>query len=148
MQIIQAMDCDLPQVAELAWLLWPNHSREELLTELCELLLAGRTACFLALAEGQAVAFAQCSLRSDYVEGTDESPVGYLEGIYVQPEWRGQDVARALLQACEAWSRERGCRQLASDCELSNQTSLAFHLHAGFREANRIICFVKDIDRG
>ncbi len=25
--------------------------------------------------------FAQCQLRHDYVEGTETSPVGYLEGI-------------------------------------------------------------------
>ena len=32
--------------------------------------------------------FAQCGLRFDYVEGTDSSPVGYLEGIFVLEEYK------------------------------------------------------------
>ena len=41
------------------------------------------------------------------------------------------------------WAKERGCTEFASDCELDNAASLAFHLHAGFEEANRLICFAK-----
>ena len=37
----------------------------------------------------------------------------------------------------------QGCREFASDCELENVQSLNFHLHCGFSEANRIICFQK-----
>ena len=87
--------------------------------------------------------FAQCQLRRDYVEGTSSSPVGYLEGIYVDEARRRRGHARELLRACEAWAKERGCTEFASDCELDNAASLAFHLHAGFEEANRLICFAK-----
>ena len=86
---------------------------------------------------------ARSQLRSDYVEGTETSPVGYLEGIYVRPESRHKGVASALLSACEGWARQRGCTEFASDCELENENSAAFHLAAGFTEANRIICFTK-----
>lgn len=50
-----------------------------------------------------------------------------------------------LVIACETWAKERGCRKFASDCELSNTQSPAFHLRAGFQEANRIICFTKKL---
>ena len=33
----------------------------------------------------------------------------------------------------------------ASDCELGNGESLRFHLAMGFREANRVICFTKEL---
>ncbi len=89
--------------------------------------------------------FAQCQLRRDYVEGTESSPVGYLEGIFVEESARGGGVAKALLSACEKWAGEQGCREFASDCELSNAVSLAFHLALGFQEANRIICFTKKL---
>jgi aminoglycoside 6'-N-acetyltransferase I len=79
------------------------------------------------------------------VEGTENSPVGYLEGIYVEPSFRGRGIARQLLSAAENWAREQDCREFASDCELDNLESLAFHLGVGFREANRIICFVKEL---
>lgn len=146
MQINQATPSDLAHVTRLALLLWPNHTADELAAEARGLQHSGQTAFFLARAGEQAIAFAQCAERRDYVEGTSGGPVGYLEGIYVLPEFRQQGIARALVQACEEWARGRGCRQLASDCELSNSGSLAWHLKAGFTEANRVICFVKDID--
>lgn len=40
-----------------------------------------------------------------------------------------------------------GCTEPASDCELDNDESLAFHLSAGFSEANRVICFAKRLAR-
>ena len=40
---------------------------------------------------------------------------------------------------------EMGCTEFASDCELDNTDSLRFHLHTGFEEANRIICFRKTL---
>ena len=102
-------------------------------------------AFFLAYAEETPIGFAQCQLRHDYVEGTESSPVGYLEGIYVADEYRKQGVARELLSACESWAKAKGCTEFASDCELDNTHSLRFHLNVGFEEANRIICFTKKL---
>ena len=82
-------------------------------------------------------------MRNDYVEGTENSPVGYLEGIFVCPEHRKKGYAKALLLHCEQWAKAMGCTEFASDCELDNLGSLRFHLAMGFREANRIICFQK-----
>lgn len=145
MQISQVTPCDLFDMAGLALLLWPDHTATDLVDDARELLQSGRTAYFLAREDGRAVAFAQCAERRDYVEGTAGGPVGYLEGIYVLSEYRQQGIAGALLQTCEQWARARGCRQFASDCEFGNDSSLAWHLRAGFSEANRIICFVKEI---
>lgn len=136
---------DTKTVAELALQLWPEHSTEELETEFSELLKDDACAVFLSEQDGKPVGFAQCQLRHDYVEGTDSSPVGYLEGIYVAEPYRNRGIAAALLAACEDWAREQGCTEFASDCELTNTESLRFHLAAGFTEANRIICFVKEL---
>ena len=143
--IRKAEEKDLATAAALAALLWPEHGPEELLPELRALLRSGEGALFLASEGGADLGFAQVQLRHDYVEGTDSSPVGYLEGVYVREEARGRGVARALLRACEAWAADRGCREFASDCEPGNGASLAFHLHSGFKEANRIVCFVKPL---
>ncbi len=91
------------------------------------------------------IAFAQCSLRHDYVEGTDSSPVGYLEGIYVQERYRKRGYGAELLSECEKWAREVGCTEFASDCELDNADCFRFHMSLGFKEANRIICFRKEL---
>ena len=145
MTIRKAAQTDAAEVAKLACLLWPDHSVQEMEEEFSALIAKEDAAVFLAEGEGEAVGFAQCQLRRDYVEGTTSSPVGYLEGIFVREEYRRRGVAKALLAACEAWSREMGCTEFASDCELTNYESYRFHLALGFLEANRIICFTKRI---
>ena len=100
---------------------------------------------FLKWYDGNTVGFAQCQLRTDYVEGTQSSPVGYLEGIFVEEGYRKLGFAKELLSECENWAKEKKCMEFASDCELTNIDSYHFHLAAGFEEANRIICFKKVI---
>ena len=142
MKIVKAETKDASEVARLSLLLWPEHDIEEMELEFRELIQMNDAAVFLAR-EGEAVGFAQCQLRRDYVEGTESSPVGYLEGIFVTQHCRNRGYARALLAACQDWARAKGCTEFASDCELTNSESLAFHLRMGFLEANRIICFTK-----
>lgn len=134
---------DVEILAGLAALMWTSHSVQELAAEFSEIMENGESAFFLAMENEEAVGFAQCQLRHDYVEGTKSSPVGYLEGIFVKEECRHKGHALQLLKECENWARSMGCVEFASDCELSNDTSLAFHLSVGFEEANRIICFTK-----
>ena len=139
---------DISAVAALACELWPGHAPEEMTAEFSDMLLNGESTIVVYDAGGAGcVAFAQCGLRHDYVEGTETSPVGYLEGIYVRPEYRNQGVAAGLLACCEDWAAQQGCVEFASDCELDNVQSLRFHLHHGFEEANRIICFTKKLRR-
>ena len=136
---------DLSILAELACLLWPDNTVKEMRSELETIMDEPDAAFFIAYEEDVPTGFAQCHLRHDYVEGTDSSPVGYLEGIYVTREYRKHGIARELLFACESWAAEMGCSEFASDCELDNVQSLQFHLRVGFEESNRIICFTKKI---
>ena len=145
MKIERAQQRHLDAVTNLALRLWPEHEYGQLRQELGETLSQPDAAFFLAFDGETPVGFAQCQLRRDYVEGTEGSPVGYLEGIFVAEGYRHQGVARELLAACEGWAKEQGCTEFASDCELSNAESLRFHLRVGFLEANRIICFTKKL---
>jgi aminoglycoside 6'-N-acetyltransferase I len=142
--IDQAGKQEAAAVAALAAKLW-EHPAEELAAEFSALLAREDAALFLARQKDAVVGFAQCQLRRDYVEGTSSSPVGYLEGIYVDEAHRRRGLAAVLLHACEAWAKQQGCTEFASDCELENADSLRFHLSLGFREANRIICFTKEL---
>lgn len=135
----------LDALTELGLLLWAAHEAQALREEFADIMAKPGGAFFLAFAGEEAVGFAQCQLRHDYVEGTESSPVGYLEGIFVRENHRGKGLAGKLLAACENWAREQGCREFASDCELGNTGSLAFHLNMGFQEAGRIICFKKTL---
>lgn len=134
---------DLKTLADLAMMLWGSHSADELIAEFSETVSSGRSQFFLKYEEDLPVGFAQCQLRRDYVEGTGTSPVGYLEGIFVREAYRRRGYAKELLAACEAWAKEQGCREFASDCEIENTESFCFHKAMHFTEANRIICFTK-----
>lgn len=137
----KAENLDLDALTDLGIGLWPHHQWQALRADFAETMAKSDAAFFLACHGLEAVGFAQCGLRRDYVEGTSTSPVGYLEGIFVEPAHRNRGLAKALLDACRDWAREQGCREFASDCELDNLESLRFHLAMGFREAGRIICF-------
>ena len=136
---------DCYDVAELACRMWDSHDILELKNEFELKLDKDDFALFIKVIDEKIVGFCECSLRYDYVEGTSSSPVGYLEGIFVLEEYRNLGLASSLLAESEMWAKKKGCTEFASDCELENNDSLKFHLKAGFKEANRIICFKKDL---
>lgn len=149
MEFIRTGAAHLNDIAALASQLWHADDFEgldDLKFQFSVILEDINSAVFFCQDSGDPVGFAQFGLRSDYVEGTDKRPVGYLEGIFVKEQYRNQGIAKRFVRMGELWASEKGCSQLASDCELGNADSLNFHLHSGFSEANRIICFVKDIN--
>lgn len=97
-------------------------------------------------AAGRLVGFAELSRRL-YAEGCETSPVGFLEGWYVAPECRRTGVGRRLVAAGEAWARELGCTEFASDALADNAVSAEAHRALGFDEVEVIRCFRKDLDR-
>ena len=136
---------DADVLAALAVQMWTDHDPDELAEEFRELTENEDAACFLKYVGDEPVAFAQCRLRHDYVEGTNSSPVGYLEGVFVTEAYRRNGFAAQLLAACENWAKGKGCAEFASDCELDNADSLRFHMATGFEETNRVICFKKKL---
>ena len=143
--IQRATIADCHVLAKMAVQMWDSHAVDDLAAEFAETLCSEQNVFFIKYADGVPVGFAQCGLRTDYVEGTESSPVGYLEGIFVNADCRKHGFAKELLLACEKWAKEMGCSEFASDCELDNVSSLKFHVAMGFEEANRIICFTKKL---
>jgi len=136
-------------VEQAGWLqlrmaLWPAE-RSEHLSEMQELCAqAARYAQFIAYSSlGEPQGFVEVALRSDYVNGTASSPVGFLEGLYVDRAWRRQGIAALLVKAAERWARQQGCREMASDALLENTDSHAMHRALGFEETERVVYFRK-----
>ena len=144
MIIRTAKPSDSLTLAHLACNMWSDDvsAHEQAFSEL---IRSPEAVCFLAFADEDAIGFAQCQLRHDYVEGCSTSPVGFLEGVWVDPAHRCTGVARSLVTACEDWARSKGCTEFASDCEIDNTDSLHFHLSIGFEEAGRTIWFGKKL---
>jgi aminoglycoside 6'-N-acetyltransferase I len=93
----------------------------------------------------QLIGFIEGSIRSDYVNGTETSPVGFVEGVYVVPGMRRHGVARRLYTAIGDWAKARGCRELASDALLDNESSQHAHRALGFEETERVVYFTKKL---
>lgn len=143
--IKSAVKSDARILAELAIQMWKDSTIMDLEKGFEELITNEKAVCFIKYVDNKAIGFAQCQLRTDYVEGTETSPVGYLEGIFIVEKYRHSGYAKELLIECEKWAKEKNCSEFASDCELDNNDSFNFHIAMGFEEANRIICFRKDL---
>lgn len=144
--LYKAKETDAYIVAELAIKLWKDHNLSSLYNDFIEIIKNKNNAIYLYIIDEKPIAFAQCSIRHDYVEGTSSTPVGYLEGIYVEKEHRKKGYARQLVLACEQFARENNAKEFASDCEINNLESLQLHLKLGFIEVNQIRCFNKKIN--
>lgn len=136
---------DLGALTTLALKLWPDHNQKDLNQEILACLENPHAYISLVKTSNNVIGFAICQLRSDYVEGTSSSPVGYLEGIFIENKFRRLGLGSKLVSMCENWSHESGCTEFASDCELHNEVSLKFHIKNNFTESNRIICFTKHL---
>lgn len=144
MIIRRAQAADLDAWAALRADLWPDGSATEHRAEAADMLDDGALANFVAeMPDGAIAGFAEAALRHDYVNGCETSPVAVVEGIYVAPEHRKADVARALCEAIAAWGREQGCTELASDALEDNVQSHDFHRAIGFEETERVVYFRK-----
>lgn len=132
-------------LAHMAVKMWQDSSVLELEEEFKEIIHNDNNVVFIKFVDEKPIGFAQCQLRFDYVEGTQTSPVGYLEGVFVYEQYRKHGYAKELLMTCENWAKEKNCSEFASDCEFDNHNSYKFHMAVGFTEANRIICFKKVI---
>ncbi len=134
---------DLEPWAELRHSLWPSSTIDEHRAELLAMLQSTTDdkVAFVSIDDARIHGFAEATLRRDYVNGCETSPVAFLEGIYVRPDARGGGVGRALGAAVEAWGREKGCTELASDALLENANSQRFHAAIGFEETERVVYF-------
>ena len=129
---------------DLRQALWPHCPAAEHLAEMQSFLdEPDRYAQFVAYEEGKPAGFVEAALRTDYVNGTDSSPVAFLEGIYVAPGFRRRGIGSALVAAVVAWARARDCSELASDALLENEVSHAMHRALGFEETERVVFFRK-----
>jgi aminoglycoside 6'-N-acetyltransferase I len=63
---------------------------------------------------GRAVALLELAIRSELLEMKNER-IGYVEGLFVEPEARGSSIARKLLEFSRGWAREQRCTVFASD---------------------------------
>ncbi|AOG10640.1 MULTISPECIES: aminoglycoside 6'-N-acetyltransferase [Rhizobium/Agrobacterium group] len=146
-RVRRATEEDLDAWASLRHQLWPHLSLEGHRTEIVDALAQPeKLVAFLCVsATGNAIGLAEASVRSDYVNGCETSPVAFLEGIVVDPSFRRQGVAASLVAAVTDWAKDEGLSELASDAEIHNTVSHAMHAALGFEETQRVVYFRKSL---
>src|SRR5262249_41493371 len=91
----------------------------------------GRQVMFLAC-EGKDVLGSTYGLRE-----RDQSEVGGVGGIWIDPAWRRRGVGRALLQQVFDWAREHGLSRLRLWAPAHSLAALSLYRQAGFRETGK-----------
>jgi aminoglycoside 6'-N-acetyltransferase I len=125
--------------------LWPDEASAGSDAEMRALHAQTDARVFVALRlDGSLCGFAEAGTRR-YAEGCDTSPVGYIEGWYVDPDVRRQGYGRALLEAAEAWARSIGYTEMGSDALLDNTVSHRAHERSGYEEVVRLVTFRKSL---
>jgi ribosomal protein S18 acetylase RimI-like enzyme len=56
----------------------------------------------------------------------------HIYSVYLHPDWRGHGIARALIEACIAWTQERGLAQLKLSVVTTNVAAIGLYLRCGF----------------
>ncbi len=137
---------DLNEWFRLRKLLWDESSDEEHRAEMLDIYEHTETQLVLAaeIGGGKLVGFLEASIRP-FVEDCHTDHVGYLEGWFVEPEFRKHGIGRKLVRHAEQWARRKGCTEMASDSEIGNNTSLQAHLKLGYDISSKLIHLRKDL---
>ncbi len=136
---------EINEVVNLALLLWPENNYETLEKEFGEIINSESEDVYFAKSKDDYIGFVHVACKSDYVNGAKTSPVGYIEGIFIKDEFRNQGIAKKLIRLSEKWSKEKGCTEMGSDVLIDNPSSMKFHEKVGFKEVERVVCYIKAI---
>ena len=124
--------------------IWPEAPGEYLDFDMDEILASDDNLVIFACEGDKLIGLTEARIR-DYGEGCETSPVGYLEGWFVQEEYRGKSVGGLMTHAAGKWARETGCTEMASDTWLDNEASIRAHVKLGYDEVERLVHFVKQL---
>jgi aminoglycoside 6'-N-acetyltransferase I len=139
-------ETDLDEWFRLRKMLWDETADDDHKSEMIDILdhHESQLVLFADTGSGHLIGFLEASIRP-YVEDCETDHVGYLEGWFIEPEFRKRGIGRELVRQAETWAREKGCTEMASDAEIGNDMSLTAHLNLGYRETSRLVHLRKEL---
>jgi len=136
---------DKPDWLRMRQALWPDHTAEEFKLQSEEILNDPMQPVFVVeRLDGRLGGFIEAGTRK-YGEGCESSPIGYIEGWYVDEDLRAQGIGKTLVNTAEEWARSQGLTEMGSDTWLDNEVSIQAHLKMGYEEVERLVHFAKKL---
>ena len=137
---------DASEWFRLRKLLWDQLNDDEHRAEMLDIYSHPETQLILVAETdtNNLIGFLEASIRP-FVEDCHSDHVGYLEGWFVEPDYRKNGIGRKLVQTAESWARSKGCTEMASDSEIGNDLSLLAHQNIGYEETSRLVHLRKDL---
>ena len=138
---------DFSEWLRLRKLLWDESSDAEHKAEMSDIFEHTESQLVLVAETDneRLVGFLEASIRP-FVEDCETDNVGYLEGWFVEENYRKQGIGGTLVEAAEDWAREKDCEEMASDAEVGNELSLKAHQKLGYEETSRLVHLRKILD--
>ncbi|MBK25017.1 MAG: hypothetical protein CME70_13550 [Halobacteriovorax sp.] len=143
-QIRPATNKDFNIWSKLRFELWPTTSIEDHLKELQSFDGDKKFHAFFAVHDDKIIGFLEAYERP-FANGCEDSPVLFLEGIWVHKALRRKKVAKTLVTHLETIAKEKGFKEIGSDTDLNNSSAQQAHKKWGFNETSRVVYFKKNI---
>ncbi len=137
---------DVERWLQMRRILWPDSAENTLQQEMTVIFdNAKNNQVYVCEVESHdIVAFIEINLRIR-VHGCISSPIAYIEGLYVEPNYRLQGIAKALTTEAENWARRNGCAELAVDVIFNNSMNQQIHQKLGYKEVEKIVIYCKTL---
>ncbi len=147
MKIRKAIKNDLSEWARMRNILWPD-SLQQHIEEIGE-FFSGTSIAIVQVfvierVSGALAGFIEINIRN-FAEGSRSSKAPYIEAWFIDEDLREQGYGRKLIEVTEKWAIESGFDELGSDAEIENIDSIEAHKKLGFKEVERVVCFLKKL---
>lgn len=146
MMIRRACSFDVASIVDLAQNHWKMNSEEELADEALSLIKAKNSVIFIAADESKLVGFAHCiAKKSISIDNKKRTHVAFLEAIYIKEEYLRQGIASEILENCMIWAKEINCFEMISEFDAAETNLIPFHDRMGFKQAENIVRYTKEL---
>jgi aminoglycoside 6'-N-acetyltransferase I len=127
-------------------MLWDASSEDDHRTEMLDIIehTDSQFVVVADLGDGRLSGFLEASIRT-HVEDCNTDNVGYLEGWFVEENFRQSGIGGRLVKAAEQWALSLGCTEMASDAEIDNLVSQHAHAKLGYAETSRLVHLRKEL---
>lgn len=136
---------DKTEWLRLRMVLWTDVSKEIHEKEISTMLSnPERFITFIAYdSHNLSIGFLEASIHEIIDEGCVVKHFGYIEGWYIEPNYRRKGFGAELVKTSEQWALEQGLKEMAVDTNLDNIQSQNAYQALGYKEQDRFILYRK-----